>query len=79
MDCLPPFFDVKPVADAQPKLQGLARYGETHPAAYRRIEAVAKVGGTLRLLDLTDADVRQAVAEAQDAANLYAGAFASDD
>lgn len=65
-------------SDALPKLRGLAHYAETHPEAFRRIEAVAKVGATLRVLDLTDAVVRQAVAEAADAVSLYTGAFASD-
>jgi hypothetical protein len=65
-------------SDALPKLRGLAHYAETHPEAFRRIEAVAKVGGALRVLDLTDAVVRQAVDEAADAVNLYTGAFASD-
>jgi hypothetical protein len=65
-------------SDALPKLKGLARYAETHPEAYRRIEAVAEVGGTSRVLDLTDAAVRHAVREAADAVSLYKGAFASD-
>src|SRR3954447_5205920 len=33
--------------DALPKLQGVARYAETHPDAFRRIEAVAEVGDKL--------------------------------
>ncbi len=66
------------LSDALPKLQGLAKYAETHPGAYRRIEAVAKVGDTLRVLDMTNATVRGAVAEAKDAKSLYAGALASD-
>jgi hypothetical protein len=65
-------------SDALPKLRGLAHYAETHPEAFRRIEAVAKVGAALRVLDLTDAVVRQAVDEAADAVSLYTGAFASD-
>jgi type III restriction enzyme len=65
-------------SDALPKLRGLAQYAEIHRDAYRRIEAVAKVGDLLRVLDLTDAGVRQAVVEGKDAASLYAGALASD-
>lgn len=65
-------------ADALPKLQGLARYAETHGAFYRRIEAVAESGGGLRVLDLTSADVRQAVLEATSAEALYKGAVAGD-
>jgi type III restriction enzyme len=66
------------LSDALPKLQGLAKYAETHPDVYRRIETVAKVGDKLRLLDLTAASVRQAIAEAKDAKTLYAGAHAID-
>jgi type III restriction enzyme len=61
-----------------PKLQGLARYAETHPGVYRRIECVAESGGRLRRLDLTRAEVRQAVAEAKDAKSLYERALAND-
>jgi hypothetical protein len=52
------------LADALPKLQGLARYAESHSQVYRRIEAVAETDGKLRALDLTRAEVRQAVLEA---------------
>ena len=40
------------LADALPKLQGLALYAETHAKAYRRIESVAEAMGKLRVLDL---------------------------
>jgi type III restriction enzyme len=66
------------LADALPKLQGLALYAETHAKAYRRIESVAEVKGKLRILDLTREEVRKAVAGATDAKALYGGAFASD-
>jgi hypothetical protein len=66
------------LADALPKLKGLARYAETHPGIYRRIESIVKVGDKLRVLDLTDAKVRRAVAEASDANSLYASRFASE-
>ncbi len=66
------------LADALPKLQGLARYGETHPQIYRRIEAVAQTGGKLRVLDLTRANVRQAVMEATSAESLYKSVAAGD-
>jgi len=65
-------------ADAVAKLQGLARYTETHPVVFRRVEAIAEVGGKLRVLDLTRADVRQAVMAAQNAEALYTSAFAGD-
>jgi len=67
------------LADALPKLRGLARYAETHPGVYRRIESVAQAGGRLRVLDLMREDVRKAIAAAKDdAASLYGGALASD-
>lgn len=65
-------------SDALPKLQGLARYAENHAGVYRRIEAIAKIGEQLRVLDLTDAAVRQAVAKAEDAVTVYQGALGSD-
>lgn len=66
------------LADALPKLRGLARYAETHTGVYRRIEAVAEAGGRYRVLDLTRADVRKAVADASDAKSLYEAALARD-
>jgi len=66
------------LADALPKLQGLARYAATHGQHYRRIEAVAEVGGTLHVLDLTRIDVRQAVTDAPNAKNLYESVLAGD-
>jgi len=66
------------LADALPKLQGLAHYAETHSQIYRRIEAVAETSGKLRVLDLTRADVRQAVMEAKSAEALYVSALAGD-
>lgn len=66
------------LADALPKLQGLALYAEAHGRAYRRIESVVEVRGKLRSLDLTREDVRKAIASAKDAAALYGGALASD-
>ena len=65
-------------ADALPKLKGLARYAETHGHIYRRIEAVAKAGNKLRVLNLASADVRQAVIEAENAEAVYTSAVAGD-
>ena len=66
------------LADALPKLQGMARYAETHPQDFRRIETVAETGGKLRVLDLTRAEVRRAIASASSAKSLYDGALAGD-
>ncbi|WBA82241.1 hypothetical protein [Endozoicomonas sp. GU-1] len=53
----------------------MAIYAETHAEYYRRIDAIAKVGEKLRLLDLTDKKVRETVAVASDAKSLYEGAW----
>jgi len=66
------------LADALPKLQGLALYAVTHAKAYRRIESVAEAMGKLRVLDLTNEEVRKGIAAAKDAASLFTGALARD-
>lgn len=66
------------LADALPKLQGLALYAETHAKAYRRIESVAEALGKLRVLDLTDEAVRKGIAAAKDAVSLFSGSLARD-
>ncbi len=66
------------LADALPKLQGLAAYANEYADAYRRIEAVAEASGKLRVLDLTRADVRQAVLGASSAKSLFEGLLAAD-
>jgi type III restriction enzyme len=64
------------LADALPKLRGLARYAESHSHAFRRIEAVAEIGRTLCVLDLTRADVRQAITDTKNIRHLYEGGMA---
>jgi len=64
--------------DALPKLKGLADYAETNRGIYRRIEAVAKIDDTFRVLDLTEAYVRNAVAKAQTIKALYESDAASE-
>lgn len=66
------------LADALPKLQGLALYAEKHAKVYRRIESVAEALGKLRVLDLTNEDVRKGIAVAKDAASLFKGELARD-
>jgi type III restriction enzyme len=66
------------LADALPKLKGLATYAETYASAYRRIEAVAEVGGRLRAIDLTCADARQAIGDAVSPKGLYESTLAHD-
>ena len=45
---------------------------------YRRIESVAEAMGKLRVLDLTNEDVRKGIAAAKDAASLFSGELARD-
>ncbi|QRM20762.1 type III restriction endonuclease subunit R [Dechloromonas sp. TW-R-39-2] len=66
------------LADALPKLQGLALYAEKHATVFRRLESVAEAHGKLRVLDLMNEAVRKAIAEAKDATSLFAGMLASD-
>lgn len=66
------------LSDCLPKLRGLAGFAESFETEFHRIEAVAKVKDTLRVLDLTKESVRKAVREASDAGALYSGPHASD-
>ena len=63
-------------SDAMPKLQGLACYAEEHSSVYRRIESIAKIGDTLRVLDMTDPTVRKAVNYTEDARTLFESTMA---
>lgn len=64
------------LSDALPKLRGLANYARANGAAFRRIDSIAKIDDELKVLDLTDELVRQAIASAQSATQLYQGALA---
>lgn len=67
------------LADALLKLRGLAAFAVDFGKAFHRIEAVARMeDGTLRVLDLQDEKVRNAVEAAGDAKSLYLGKAASD-
>lgn len=66
------------LADALPKLKGLAEYAQAHGAAFRRIDAIEQIDGKLRVLDLLDAAVRKAVSTATDARALYTSGAAQD-
>ena len=64
--------------DALPKLKGLARYAEENQGVFRRIESIAEIGGSYKLLDLTEPAVRKAVLSATSAKALYEGSAALD-
>jgi hypothetical protein len=66
------------LADALPKLQGIAEYAKIHACKYRRVESVAEVNGKLRVLDMTSSVVQQAVNKATSAKSLFDGSLASD-
>lgn len=62
------------LADALPKLRGLARYAEANEALLRRVEAVCEINGTYRGLNLKKPEVRQAIASATgNAKPIYLG------
>lgn len=67
------------LADALPKLRGLAKFAATHGESFHRIESVAQVNdGRLRVLDLTDPKVREAITRAEEIQTLYLSSSASD-
>ena len=68
------------LADALPKLRGLARFAATHAESFHRIESVARMAnGVLRVLDLTDPKVREAIiTRHEDIQTLYLSGSASD-
>lgn len=66
------------LSDALPKLRGFAQYAQSHAEVYRRIECVAELEGTLRVLDMMNEGVRRAVAIADDPKVLFGGPLASD-
>ena len=65
-------------SDAVPKLKGLAKYATTYGSVFRRIDAVAKLGDTFRVLDLTEQVVRSAVESATSIKTLYESEMATD-
>jgi hypothetical protein len=66
------------LADALPKLCGLAEFAEQFPTEFRRVESIAETDGKLRVLDLTRDDVRHAIRQATDAKALYRSGVAAD-
>lgn len=66
------------LADAMPKLRGLADFTEKYGHEFRRIESVAETNGTYRVLDLKRDQVREAIRAQHDAKALYESDLASD-
>ncbi|MBG6218616.1 hypothetical protein IWX75_003103 [Arthrobacter sp. CAN_A6] len=57
--------------DALPKLRGLARFAEVYGDSFHRIEAISRIDGELRVLDLTVPAQRASILEALDADHAY--------
>ena len=67
------------LADALAKLCGLAEFAASYGELFHRIESVVRVkDGVLRVLDLMDPRVREAISAAEDVQTLYLGAIAND-
>lgn len=66
------------LGDAHAKLLALADYAEQHPTEVLRVDAIAKIGDILRVLDLTAPTVRTAVRAGTDVRAMYAGKQAAD-
>jgi type III restriction enzyme len=66
------------LGDALPKLRGLTAYAEQHGDCFHRIEAIAVTAAGIRVLDLTEQRVRDAVRAAEDALALYDSPVACD-
>lgn len=64
------------LADALPKLNGLAAYADSNGHYFGRIEAVAKVGDAFKYLDLKDGSVVKAIGAARTAEELFNGPLA---
>lgn len=66
------------LSDALPKLRGLVNFSEAYGDDFHRIEAIAQLDGTLRVLDLKDNKVRQAIQDADDVGRLYGSEAANN-
>jgi hypothetical protein len=65
------------LGDALPKLRGIVLYARKAASHYRRIESVAKIGDELRVLDLTDNEVQEAVLGGADLKQIFTGKLGS--
>ena len=61
------------LADALPKLRGLAAYAEEYGAHFHWIDSLANIDGKLRVLDMQEPAVRRAVGAAVSARSLFVG------
>lgn len=66
------------LADALPKLKGLAKYAENNGQVFRRIESVINTANGFRVLDLTEPRVRSAIFVATNVKQLFEGPNGAD-
>jgi len=66
------------LADALPKLKGLAEFAAMFGGEFHRIEAISQLDGQSRVLDMQNSAVRIAVAKATDAKALYGSVVAEN-
>jgi type III restriction enzyme len=64
--------------DSLVKLQGLALFAKTYGGEFQRIEAISKIGPSMRMLDLQEPTVRgEVLRSSKPPEELYAEKFAS--
>lgn len=66
------------LADALPKLKGLAKYTANNPGVFRRVEVFAKIGERSRVIDLSDPSAQDFVNKATTIAEVYNSSSARD-
>lgn len=66
------------LADALPKLRGLAKFAEQFESAFHRVDSIAETNGKLRVLELTKHSVQEAIRTAHSAKAVYESDLASD-
>jgi type III restriction enzyme len=66
------------LSDSLPRLKGMAAYAMKHSQDFRRVEVIAELKGKMRVLDLTDAAVRDGIMSARNAKELFEGPLAKD-
>ncbi len=66
------------LSDSMPKLLGLVDYAEEHSKHFRRIDAIAKVGDKLKVIDLKEKEIRAAIKVSDSAKSLFESSIAQD-
>lgn len=66
------------LADALPKLRGLATFTEIHGDSFRRIESVAEANGKLRVINMKNSEIREAILKVESATHVFLSPLAND-